>query len=464
MAASTTSVQFGPYNGREEGDKGIEIIKGMFFDGTRNNKTNTEGRMEYNKTKKSTDPADVAKAQAYKDHGKGDETSSYQNTYSNVARIWEGYKNDGKIYIEGIGTTDSGADDTLGYALGTGETGVRSKVEKGCSLLVSKLPKGKVISKLTVDVFGFSRGAAAARHFVAEISKSEERKDGKVTPARGHFGALLAQAGLVVERLEIRYLGIFDTVSSYEPGASSMASWSALNHDFTNDVDELKLNNIQRAKCVLHLTAENEHRENFALTRTHVGVEKSLPGVHCDIGGSYTPGVESVDEILNGPTDKLTKERDRLVAEGWYKTEQLTIHNFRRKLSGQRTLKNTFSYIPLHLMVEYGLKFDSTIPINKALLETQKYVISNDPLLVRAKTKLKAFVFDNGRPYTFKWFKDIHEKYKGSKLPEQRYADYTRELEEQNDLRKLRNEYMHWSAEYDWVGMDPTPDRVRVTY
>lgn len=49
-------------------------------------------------------------------------------------------------------------------------------------------------------------------------------------------------------------------------------------------------------------------------------------------------------------------------------------------------------------------------------------------------------------------------------MPEQRFADYQRELSEQNDFRKLRNEYLHWSAEFDSIGMDPTPDRVRVKY
>ncbi len=49
-------------------------------------------------------------------------------------------------------------------------------------------------------------------------------------------------------------------------------------------------------------------------------------------------------------------------------------------------------------------------------------------------------------------------------MPEQRFADYQRELSEQNDFRKLRNGYLHWSAEFDSIGMDPTPDRVRVKY
>ncbi|NTE05427.1 DUF2235 domain-containing protein [Agrobacterium tumefaciens] len=475
-----TNVSFGTYAPSGPVEKGVEYRFGMFFDGTRNNKTNTEGREEYNKPndQKSKDPNSIAKAQAYKKYGKDDDKSSYQNTYSNVARMLEGYRR-GKIYIEGIGTTNNGGDDTLGYALGTGDTGVRSKVEKGCKLLAGLLPKGKEISVLILDVFGFSRGAAAARNFVAEVTQSELKinldpssteagnKNDYSTmtiPAHGYLGKMLKDAGVIVKRLEVRFLGIYDTVSSYEPRATSMVSTAAINHDFTNDVEDLKLNNIGKAKCVFHLTAENEHRENFALTNTHVGLQKSLPGVHCDIGGSYTNGIEKVDELINGSEEVQNREKNRLIAEGWFTEEQLTVHEYRRKLSGERKLKNTYSYIPLHLMIDYALEFEEKFPINKPLLETQKYDISADPLLVRVKKKLQDSVHKNVNPYVFKSFKDIHQKYKGSKVPEQRFADYQRELSEQDDLRKLRNGYLHWSAEFDSIGMDPTPDRVRVKY
>jgi len=73
-------------------------------------------------------------------------------------------------------------------------------------------------------------------------------------------------------------------------------------------------------------------------------------------------------------------------------------------------------------------------------------------------------VFDNGQPYSFKWFKELEKKYKGAKVPEQRYADYLREVEEQKDLRTLRNKYLHWSADRYATGMDPRSDRKRVTH
>ena len=37
-------------------------------------------------------------------------------------------------------------------------------------------------------------------------------------------------------------------------------------------------------------------------------------------------------------------------------------------------------------------------------------------------------------------------------------------FETQDVLRILRNKYLHWSANRDWFGMDPTPDRIRKEY
>ena len=37
-------------------------------------------------------------------------------------------------------------------------------------------------------------------------------------------------------------------------------------------------------------------------------------------------------------------------------------------------------------------------------------------------------------------------------------------FEEQQILRILRNQYLHWSANKDWFGMQPAPGRKRDTY
>ena len=149
------------------------------------------------------------------------------------------------VYVEGIGTKNPDkkndgslsyyGDFTYGQGYGTGETGLFEKVEKCCKDLAEKLSK-KVplpIDMVTIDVFGFSRGSAAARAFIHEITrpkysatifkgekiqyfdldyKEVEKED---LPARGHLGLLFEEKNIKVNALKIRFVGLYDTVSSY---------------------------------------------------------------------------------------------------------------------------------------------------------------------------------------------------------------------------------------------------------
>ena len=79
----------------------------VFFDGTCNNRTNTQGRLDsseaYRKFKKKSD--------------------SYENDFTNVAKMEPyvltkpapGYNHVLATYIEGPGTTDDGKDSAVGY-------------------------------------------------------------------------------------------------------------------------------------------------------------------------------------------------------------------------------------------------------------------------------------------------------------------------------------------------------------
>jgi hypothetical protein len=103
-------------------------------------------------------------------------------------------------------------------------------------------------------------------------------------------------------------------------------------------------------------------------------------------------------------------------------------------------------------------------PVNTTKVEETKYSISDDALLVRVKGYLKDYVMGNGQPYTFKPLGDLDKKYAGAKMPEQKYADYQKEKQQQEDLRILRNKYLHWSARKEGIGMDPNADGKRVIY
>lgn len=361
-----------------------------------------------------------------------------------------------------------------GYAYGSEDTGIKAKVLTGCediaekiSLVIKANPAAK-IGTVILDVFGFSRGAAAARYFVHQVSKKKSTSNSRSINF-GNLGTEMQKLGINPDeiKIDIRFLGIFDTVSSY-----SEDTWTT-SPNFSNDIAELHLDDIAKAKKIVHFTAENEHRINFDLTdiitfdnakqkKIFLGIERSFPGVHSDIGGGYETGSEAKDEIINGNKRVQTEKKAQLVAQGWFKDEELIIHENKRKLSSNRILvKKTYSYIPLQFMAEYGKNESLKIDVKQIGL---KYKISDDALLIRVKNKLSNYVMGNGKSYKFRWFTDIHKQYEGAKIPEQRYADYHKEIKEQEDLRKLRNEYLHWSADYDWVGMDPRSSGRRVVH
>ena len=413
-------LKHGNYTSNEKTEETEDLRLGIFFDGTLNNKNNTLARtnnLEY-----------------FRKYGKKD--SSYMNDLSNIARLWEYYELDKRIYVEGIGTEDYKTDSTIrGGGFGAGSTGIPEKMQIGCDKVVEKTaPFGK-IRILFLDVFGFSRGAAAARHFVYEVSRARERKDGFP------YGRLGEKLNGKVEFVLIRFLGLFDTVSSYLL-------------DFSNDVEQLHLNNIGNAWQIVHFTAENEHRQNFSLTRlpTHIGIEKEFPGVHCDIGGSYNDGEEVVVEIETQiglkKTDELILLKNKLIEEGWFLDDdkQLTIDEgyIYSSLNGNRDLKKDYSYIPLHFMAELGIDTQE-VPFDKSSIES-KYVIESKTLLERVKDRLREYVFDASKgPYHY---------IKNS------------QTEEQKDLKELRNKYLHWSSNYEGALniMAPEKDRIRTEY
>jgi len=456
-----TSVKLGSYVPPNDKVEYLDLFVGVFFDGTKNNMNNSEARR--------------ANTPTYQRNGT-ESDSSYQNDWSNVARLWDIYDKSKSIYLEGIGTEDGQKDSQMGYAFGTGSTGIRGKVRKACEkIFTDKLKSAiksngkKKLRSITFDVFGFSRGAAAARNFVYEIGKNEYRSrvtadphtgivsrydsDGEATsfevmPACGRLGEMFSAAGIKIapNQIKVRFLGIFDTVSSY-------SKYFSVSPNF-NDVEELHLNQIGRAQNVVHFVAENEHRKNFSLTHTNVGRERVFPGVHSDIGGSYETDTEIVSELATSWTLKgnLDVFKAKLIKEAWYNGDQLKVTggNMYWALEGTRFIYKEYSYIPLQYMAEYSQNHD--LPLAKSKTET-KYTINGNPLLLRVKARLRDYVMANGSQYVF-----------SAELPKD-----PAQRQQQEDLRKLRNQYLHWSADrkssYGVIQpMTPNADGKRVTY
>jgi hypothetical protein len=418
----------------------VNIVVGLFFDGTGNNRTNITRR-------ESNSPIYTAHAKP----SFWQDNTSYENDRTNVDHLEKMYKKETlyfSIYIEGIGTTNDDYDSLKDMGTGEGSTGIRGKVKKCCEELVKTIKANtrKDVGTLTVDVFGFSRGAAAARNFVHEITLPSE--DDK--PARGYFGEQADKSKLKIAFVRIRFAGLYDTVSAY-----------GVKH--SNDLVELDLNAINRASKIVHLTAADETREKFELTSVTTGTELSLPGVHSDIGGSYRDNVNeevSLAEEMLSPInrDKLVAaERDRLIEQGWYRGSQMKTQNS-YKLTGNRVLSNKYSLIPLHLMFEMG-----TDPCQfvEDLLSTVYKIpaapLSNSKLLLTdVYTRIKNYaILKTAPPLVFNSRGQLQSLKNMVDVGAYAVDKYNAQVRDHNMLMELRNRYLHFSSSWDGVGKEP---------
>jgi hypothetical protein len=662
------------YNtGKAEEEKGtFKLAFGVFIDGTLNNKDNTDLRNKhargsetnpdytlsnkeiekleadaYDKVKnkkriaallenKYRSPAEQAELDAVPDKDrylvashrtwldKQGTDNSFSNDYSNVARMWKYCKKSPySLYVEGMGTDKASKDSQDGFAFGAGLTGIRARVRNGCEqiaeLIVTEKRKQKdnKLTNITLDVFGFSRGAASARNFVHEVQlksgygkvrdfdipdgfypinphstredmpKEKYRRakvdvdemevdesylvDGRL-PQMGHLGYQLLKMGVFdFEQLKditvtIRFIGLYDTVSSYfeqggigeydvsgniQDGGLSKILNEATGTNFNTNVDPLKLNQLGSYQQLVHFTAKNEHRRNFSLTRVpsanivnHQGniktVERNFPGVHCDIGGAYMNEKEVVDEIGTSLSDGgynatvfdalpgssifhktgLRALKQDLINQYWYKEEELEIKiqlgyippfTTFWKLTGTRNLKKEYSYIPLHFMEEYAVK----TPMKDYFTFSIVDAFPLDSFLKNVKEHLHDYVFGEDIEWEFVPDEVLEERKKEREEKERSEIEFEKSLlahnlvqkpvydnldptkyqpdvilqqittiepePEKSDaieletitvakhsphkmLRKLRNEYLHWSANRDWFGMEPNDDRKRVEF
>jgi hypothetical protein len=153
---------------------------------------------------------------------------------------------------------------------------------------------------ISIDVFGFSRGAAEARaftnwmveafqHAAGMSHESLAKNTGNVVPGELKFGKI---------PVRFRFLGIFDTVASV--GAAGMYSWSEGRMLWADDTMQIP---PQVGKC-LHLVAAHEVRGCFPLDSVRVegkyppnATEVVYPGSHSDLGGGYALRAYGKDNI-----------------------------------------------------------------------------------------------------------------------------------------------------------------------
>lgn len=241
---------------------------GIFFDGTANNQFNSQLGQERQAQGLWLDP-----------------DSSYGGEPSNIAKLHQLYPQQAafnahdpavtSLYMGGIGTRTGQADNRFpGQTYGRGRTGVLSKAQSAqtqlaacLKSLVQTIPY-RSLRRLQLDVFGFSRGAAAARHFVNLIAD---------TP----FKTLFELAPDFECSLE--FIGLFDTVAAMG-GLDDLGDIS----DSVNSGLNLYLA-PGCAKQVVQLSARDEQRRNFSLNRIapQWSMDVAVPGAHADVGGGY---------------------------------------------------------------------------------------------------------------------------------------------------------------------------------
>ncbi|WP_427874846.1 T6SS phospholipase effector Tle1-like catalytic domain-containing protein [Flavobacterium sp. MMS24-S5] len=431
-----------------------DVYMGVFFDGTSNNRENIEGRRKDSSLKND-----------YISNKDGSNTS-YGNDNTNVDRLENAYLNIPEshyysVYVEGIGTKNpkKKKDGTLDYygdfirgqGYGEGETGLFEKVEKGCFDVTKKLKKETEtsISTLYLDVFGFSRGAAAARIFVNELNKNKTA--GKKNSYKwGYLGKAFKELDYKTEpqRIKVRFLGLFDTVSSY-------------GSNVFDDVEKDRVPlTIPKVGFTVHLTAEDEHRKNFPLTTIasagENSIELTLPGSHSDIGGGYKSGPETV--ILTETGSKIAEEKKYVLEQGWFFPHELkelpSISPY--YLEGNRkNLSNGYTFVILHLMAEFG-NLKCKVPWNYEEELNLRYKIPKK--LDEVKKRIDEYAFKNKPKLQYYTKSEIEAKRKKQWENNKEIEAFNVLIGEHNMLVDLRNKYLHCSANMDGAGMEPTQD------
>lgn len=294
------------------GKIGIALRIGVFFDGTGNNANNAAAGLLCG-AHHPIAPKDInGSCKPFM----SDPDSSYGNDTSNVKKLSDLYnvtqqaEGDGPqksasrvVYVEGIGTQSGEKDSVLGAGTGRGDTGVAGRVQSSFALIKQSINEvlldnpDSEITSLTFDTFGFSRGAAAARHFANEIVRGKRGPLGDVMRSSTN-----AYSANFIDQYQIGinmgFIGLFDTVPS-------IAGWSNLGNIKSPIATGIKLYLDRRFFTdVVQLVARDECRANFALSRIKPDyAEITVPGVHSDIGGGYLE--EAQECVLVSPMQAL---------------------------------------------------------------------------------------------------------------------------------------------------------------
>ncbi|MDO1530089.1 PAAR domain-containing protein [Fulvimonas sp. R45] len=301
-----------------------------------------------------------------------------------------------RLYIQGDGTTSGQGDNSVALATGSGDSGMVQRVQdafyvalQGALQQFTDDHSHAYAQAIELDIFGFSRGAAEARHFLHEVNQRGLGPLGDVIP-----GANLKLKPGFAWKTDLRagFVGLFDTVSHLGALPDTSVASNAANGFY------LCLPEGCATRGVVHLTARDECRVNFPLTSAAPPYhDLPLPGAHSDIGGGYLDGAEEVVWLIRpilgqdtgtGPLEttrpyrEAQKQLARLQAQDPANAAALRVHAwsvattpdaYRTSLWGgmptrtvaatvemRRTLSNAYAGVPLRAM--YTLAMRAGIP------------------------------------------------------------------------------------------------------
>lgn len=361
---------------------------------------------------------------------------SAANELTNIQKMYDLYPDDKfiketdtfihKEYITGIGTGNetifAPAKESVfpGQANGTFSLGVEAKVITAIDQLCSSITgtnsyqsKNQLfdfiakivddnqydgIRKIEFDVYGFSRGAAAARHFINQILLSE--KNNIFIPK---FTQAITKSNLSLspcfnwsnnENCIIAFAGILDTVAAInEIIERDVQPFDVLPNNRNGDV-MLHLNS-KRIQKAIHFTAHPkcEYRAQFGLNLFNDAPNfesYSLFGCHSDIGGGYysqeafsqndyllpvlEQGTVFSASYLNSKEkiqNKINKIKQKEKDVGWLVTDYYqhiennpgahSIDNWMGTLKFKRITNGNLSRLYLRLI--YGLSYFNGVPL-----------------------------------------------------------------------------------------------------
>lgn len=298
----------------QDTEEAVGLLRiGLFFDGTRNNAHNlARGRPQQPQPRPAQMRADDDSTYQSR------LTSSYDNGLTNIARLQQLYPDSRRqthaspslsIYVEGVGTRDDADDDLIGLAFGIGASGVRAKVQRALQVL---LPAALAalsarwttpLRRVQLDLFGYSRGAAAARDVANQLQGWDSARWRQQLQASG----LACTEDFAPATPVVRFIGLFDTVVAVNSGRA-------------DEQPQVRLRDGVAAH-VVQLTARDEHRQHYPLTSVAPPfAEIALPGVHANIGGGYNQ-VEEGPKLLSRPR----RQQLRRPAVADYQTPPLAV-------------------------------------------------------------------------------------------------------------------------------------------